>query len=326
MTQFRHGKELLIYDQKVYVNQFGNFGKRKLDSIAAARRDKNGKYNFSVNARKRFKRAVNNLSLLCKPKFKHNPYTKRYQRHEATLLTLTIPEVVIIDGRYYMDQVLLPFMDFLTRTATTSAGQGIKHYVWKIEKQKRGQLHFHLITDEMVDILQCRRRHNQLLNKAGLLKRHFERTGNFNPGNSTDVKSFGSDDIAWYLSKEFLKKVQNPEDLTCRTWGCSDGLEEPYFTIENTEEFEKKLRKIAKEKRVTTRSVEHATFIWSKGEQLPEKLLSKDDLTNYEIRIQIIGGVIERPKPILMEDIPEVLDIIQEPVGWVPVQLNLWDG
>lgn len=326
-TQFRNGNEIVTYDERVYAHRIGNFGRKKLDAIAKARRKKTGRYEFSINSVKRFKRAANNLSLLCPRRFKLNPCTGRYQFHECTLLTLTIPQRAIVDGAEAMEKLINPFLHFLTRTAITSRGKGIDHYVWKIEKQRRGQLHIHIVTNDMIEIRQCRKRFNMLLQEAGYLEEHYERTGNYNPGNTTDVKPFSAERLAMYLTKELAKKEQNPEDITCKVWGCSEGLEEPYYTVDMSDYHQKKLEQLKKEQRFGMKTGDRWTIGWSPpGTFLPQEVLSPSELQAYEDRIRIIGGEIERPKPIVLEPVEETIAYaVPEPEKWVPLQINLFD-
>lgn len=330
-TQFRNGSELLTYDKVEYFNTSKYFGKRLRDSIKRAREAKCGRYGFSKNAKKRFKRAANNLSLLSPRRWKHNPYTKRPQTHEVSFITLTIAQDEVLDGRFFMDNLLHPFLKWFSRYATTSNGKGVHNYIWKIElqaKRKTKQLHCHIITNDMVHWEEIRRKWNRLQSAAGCLG------GHRNP-NGTDIKSFKADRLALYLLKEIAKEEQNPVGLTCPMWGCSEGLEESYFQIELKHYHERKLNKLRRANKLKTKTGDHWTFNWlPAGMQAQTEILTEGELQQFEDRIRIMGGVIERPKPIVIEIVEEVpwfdlmqqKDILLQPeTRPPPLQINLFN-
>jgi hypothetical protein len=354
ITQFRSSHELMTYGERVYVTQTGLFNVKKRSSIENARAAKCGKYEFSVNAKKRFKRASNNLSLLCRKAWKHNPYSGRMQPHEATMLTFTVPQSETLDGREAMENLWKPFMKFITRYAKTdkmriaythkgpgsldvkhairsgSNGHGIRNYVWKTEKQKRGQLHWHLITDSMVDILECRRKWNRLLSRNGYFKGKA-------PSNSVDVVSFTAARVALYLAKELAKQEQNPVGLSCKVWGCSEGLEMPYFSLQLNSVHLKRLDKLKQQGRVKTKVDTDGRwmFHWLKEDcNAQTDLLSEAELNAFNQRILDIGAMAERalielPEPIVInEEVaelpPAVIAFLNKPPP-KPIQPELFD-
>lgn len=152
-------------------------------------------------ARKRMTRAINLLSQAAKPKWIYNEITGRYQYHHLSFITLTVSCRRNISTREGYDNLLKPFLGWLRDT------KGVKTYIWKLEFQERGQVHYHITLPDFIAYDEIRKTWNSLQRKAGLLDEYAKEHGHFNP-NSTDVHSVKKKrNIASYLVKELAKVV-----------------------------------------------------------------------------------------------------------------------
>jgi len=167
-----------------------------------------------------------------------------------TFVTLTLPSVQVHTDEEIKRLCLSPFIQRLVNE------QGIKHYYWRAESQKNGNIHFHIIVDMPVKWMEIRRLWNLQMDKLGYIKAYssnmlefykdgFRMTNNsndkrtmlqqfkaYNEGvksgftdpNSTDIHSFRDiNNICAYVVK-YMTKEQGYRKITGRLHGYSDGL------------------------------------------------------------------------------------------------------
>jgi hypothetical protein len=156
---------------------------------------------MSGGARKRISKAITLLAQASKPKWIFNHILQQYQYHHLSFITLTVSAKKNISTRYGYDHLLKPFLGWLRDT------KKVKSYVWKLEFQKRGQVHYHITLPDFIDYKEIRDTWNSLQHKAGLLDEYAKEHGHFNP-NSTDIHSVENrKNLANYLVKELAKAV-----------------------------------------------------------------------------------------------------------------------
>lgn len=100
-------------------------------------------------------------------------------------LTLTLSSQQVHEDKEIKKLVLEPYLKWLQRE------YDVKNWLWKAEKQRNGNIHFHLIIDRYVDKLKVQEKWNYYQNKLGYIDRYYEKTGKVNPP-STQVESFSS--------------------------------------------------------------------------------------------------------------------------------------
>lgn len=94
----------------------------------------------------------------------------------------------------------------------------MENYVWRMEFQKRGVVHFHIVTDAALTLDITHKTWNQILEKNG----HYGAM----EWNSTDVKRFNN--YSTYIAKYAGKLNEDNEDeipVTGRYWGASQSLD-----------------------------------------------------------------------------------------------------
>lgn len=156
---------------------------------------------FTRSARKRMLCALDCLILLSPARKIYNPIAQKTHTFQMSFITLTYSCADIVDYKDSMRH-LEQFLKWLTRTA------GARLYVWRLEIQKRGQIHFHIVTEAFIRYDAIRDKWNSIQQKAGLIER------GMNP-NSTDIKSAISvSDVAAYVSKYMAKEDKEPTNYT----------------------------------------------------------------------------------------------------------------
>lgn len=101
----------------------------------------------------------------------------------------------------------------------------VKRYVWKAERQKNDNIHFHLITDSYLPWWELRNRWNRIVGKLGYVDRFYEKHGHRNC-NSTDIHSLAKvSNVKAYVVKYVCKgEYEGVSKLECKLWGCSHEL------------------------------------------------------------------------------------------------------
>lgn len=156
---------------------------------------------MSSGSRKRLSKAVTIMSQASKPRWIYNHISGRHQYHHLSFITLTVSCRKIVSTSWARENLLAPFLAWMRDT------KGVKTYVWKLEFQERGQVHYHITTPAFIDCHEIRNKWNSLQHKHRLLDEYAREHGHFNP-NSTDVHAVHSKkNMASYLLKELGKAV-----------------------------------------------------------------------------------------------------------------------
>src|SRR4029079_12318836 len=177
----------------------------------------------TTGSRKRIKRAVDMLCQLSPVRWVKNPVSGKRHKHRLTFITLTIPgkEKVPLANVAHKS-LLAPWL------LTMKRKNGLKTYLWKVEFQKNGQLHYHITTPSVIHYQSIKDTWNNLLSQNGFLEQWFKDNGNRMP-NSTDIHQVRYHElIQKYLSKEISKASQDKK-TTGKIWDCSRNIKSHKF-------------------------------------------------------------------------------------------------
>jgi hypothetical protein len=192
----------------------------------------------------------------------------------------------------------------------------MENYVWRAERQKNGNIHFHILTDSFLPYREIKQMWNRIQNKLGYVDR-FETKYRHKQPNSTDIHSLrGIKDVKSYITKYMTKqglenhsKVKNGTDGYWkrtvyesntvskgalkylgklsglgRIWACSKNLSDLKGSVTEYEsKYKMELDKLRKVKKVKTYIKDYFTCIY-----FDYRLLTKEDypylfelLSNY---------------------------------------------
>jgi hypothetical protein len=180
---------------------------------------------FTTSARKRMKTALDVMILMNPARKVFNPIIQKSHTFQFSFITLTYSCSEIVDYKYSILH-LEQFLRWLRGTI------GARFYVWRLEVQSRGQIHYHIVTECFVRYDSLRDKWNNIQRSAGLILR------GENP-NSTDIKSAISvSDVSAYCSKYMQKEDKHFENYTGspikKFHGCSanlQGVKRPTFNL-----------------------------------------------------------------------------------------------
>lgn len=197
---------LIAYDRTEYPTA------RRKEANAAAFRMRSGEAQYlgllTPGARKRLKRSIQLICAIAEPKTAIAYKTGKEFKFKLNFITLTLPgkQGEITDSEI-KKKCLEPFLLDARRHWKC------RSYIWRAERQKNGNLHFHLVTDTYIPYDQLRDTWNRKLNNLGFIDRFEQKHGHRHP-NSTDVHAIHNiRNLASYFSKYMAKGERVAEDL-----------------------------------------------------------------------------------------------------------------
>lgn len=185
---------------------------------------------LTAGAAKRLKNALELLVDISPQQKFRRPSDMKEFTFKLTFATLTLPSPQgDVTDTQIVKESLAPMLQGMRRR------WGMKHYVWRAEKQKNGNLHFHITTNRYIPYDELRNQWNRYINRLGFVDRFYDKHGHRHP-NSTDIHSVRKvRDIAAYMVKYMSKEVPEGLKVTCKQWDCSSnlkGVKRPTFEID----------------------------------------------------------------------------------------------
>lgn len=174
---------------------------------------------LSLGAKKRLRRSIELLVDIAKPKTFTHPTLQKQFTFKLSFLTLTLsaPQQDYSDKQITKD-CLQPFLQILRRKYKCQS------YIWRAEKQKNGNIHYHITSDVYLPYDQIRDDWNNCQNKLDFINRFEQQHGHRNP-NSTDIHSVRKiTDLARYMIKYMSKDTPQALTVGCKLWDCSQNL------------------------------------------------------------------------------------------------------
>lgn len=168
---------------------------------------------------KRLRKAINTLAAIATEKEAQNFKTGKYFKFKLNFITLTLPaEQGDISDKEIKKQVLDVWLKMARRRFK------LKNYIWRAEKQKNGNIHFHITSDCYIPFDQLRDTWNDRLERLGFISKFESKHGHRNP-NSTDVHAtYKIKDLANYLVKYMTKEGSEYQVINGKLWDCSENL------------------------------------------------------------------------------------------------------
>lgn len=139
---------------------------RTHEHLLSSTRTAEGK--VSKIAKRKILKALNYMLLLTNNKTIHNQFTGKNFKFKIAFVTLTLPSRQIHSDNEIKAKCLNQFIIEIKRVYK------VKRYIWRAEKQKNGNIHFHIIVDKFIPYLELRSRWNRIVNKLGYVDRYRE--------------------------------------------------------------------------------------------------------------------------------------------------------
>lgn len=144
-----------------------------------------------------------------------NPVTQRVSFMKAAFLTFTIPDAhTMLDSKEGYNKLLKHMIEFLIYHDEVS------RYVWRFERQDRGQAHWHVCVNRYIDLHRAKTYWLKLLAKEGLTSDYYEKY-DYDPVSALVVQGVRSTkELKFYFDKYFSKKTQSDKPTAGRWWGA----------------------------------------------------------------------------------------------------------
>lgn len=184
---------------------------------------------FALKSRKRLKNTLSNYIdtiTLAKSILKDHTLP-RLNAH--TFATLTLPSPQRHCDKKIKRDCFDPFLKELKKE------YNVRHYIWKAEPQKNGNIHFHLLIGHYIDAIELRLIWLYHINKLQYVN-EFQRVHKSFLPNATDIHALRKiRNVTAYIGK-YMSKNEVGRAICGHTWGRSDSMNKLVsytFTVEN---------------------------------------------------------------------------------------------
>jgi hypothetical protein len=223
---------------------------------------------LSSSAQRNLIRGFDNLMMVSKSKQQYNRYIKKNVSFSLAMITLTLPTDRMLSSKEMNKRLLKRFLQMIEDYSLRHHRKKL-FYLWKLELQERGQLHWHIILNQFIPKELVIKYWSYLLNDTGLSREYFKNYGSRTVKPATKIESVKKNtagELRTYMLKRYLKKrtdkaivskrkdarqqasagkisteqlklqLQQFQEICSQIdgncWGCSDALKEKYPSIE----------------------------------------------------------------------------------------------
>jgi hypothetical protein len=241
-----HPKSIVLYNQ-IHWNVPHAKGHRG-EHLPSISKDHNNI--ISDQAKRKLNRSIDYFLLLSKGLKQVSTFSGKTVNFRLTFVTLTLSSKQVHSDNEIKSKLLDHFL-----TECRSRWH-VEHYLWRAEKQKNGNIHFHVLTNKFIGHQELRDTWNRIQNKLGYVNRYrsnmkeYHKSGftirpellrhwpakaqkmaytkgignDWSSPNSTDIHSIRFvNDVRAYFCK-YLTKNEPSGPLNGRLWSCSESL------------------------------------------------------------------------------------------------------
>jgi hypothetical protein len=158
------------------------------------------------HSQKRMKSAVENLFAIADEKTIYLPLRKTPMKFKINFITLTLPTT-----NHQCTDTEIHAQIFTTWLSYCKRRKGLKNYVWKCERQKNGNIHYHIITDIYIEKAWLSKSWNYHCQNLKLIDRFEEKHGHRNPPTTQIKAASNEEDVMIYLRKYLGKKITSDD-------------------------------------------------------------------------------------------------------------------
>lgn len=174
---------------------------------------------LSKGSARKIKKIITHWMLAINMTQKKQKGTGQRKRRYMVMITLTLPSVQNESDKEIKRNYLNNFLIQL------KSKHDVKNYLWVAEKQKNGNIHFHICVDKWCNKFQIQRLWNKVLSNGVYLSNYQQKFGNKLPPN---VKITGQKEMAnpaEYLTK-YVTKAEKTQPIDGVKWACTVELQE----------------------------------------------------------------------------------------------------
>lgn len=175
--------------------------------------------NLSVSTRKKIRSMLTTWSRSIETFNRLHKLTNKKNGRRIVFLTLTLPLAQFHSDNDIKRKVLSKFIIYLLRHSN------VKHYFWRAESQKNGNIHFHMLLDSYVHKSIVNYYWDLALSHLGYCKVDVVYNTSYASTTTKIEAPKLNDSIAIYVVK-YATKDEGNRLIEGKIWGCSDSLRE----------------------------------------------------------------------------------------------------
>lgn len=163
---------------------------------------------LSLSAQKNLVRAFDNLLVASNKKQTYNKYLNKTVPYQLSMITLTLPTARRLSSKEQNKRLLKRFLQRLEDYCQLTHRKKML-YLWKIELQARGQLHWHIILNCWIPYELINKWWAYLLRDTGMTAEFYQHYGSHEVKSATRVESVrknSSGEMRAYMLKRYIKK------------------------------------------------------------------------------------------------------------------------
>lgn len=190
------------------------------------------------------------------------------QRLRFVLITLTLPVQQFHSDKYLKLKLLKPFVKTLEKRYKAY------RWMWRAEKQKNGNIHFHIVIDQFIDYKALNDIYFHYLKTTGYLQKYQQKhPGKLPPALNVTGQKKMINPVS-YLTK-YLSKKSGYQEVDGALWRMSNTLVtlKP-FMFYDFDNYEDRLRQLVEQRQATVYEDEYFTIYHAKRQDI-ENLLTK---------------------------------------------------
>ena len=168
-------------------------------SVNNAVKKKFHNFKISENAYRNLKQKINWLYFLAKSRRVKTYSGKEIFNFKMAFITLTLPSM---QAHSTVEITKDYFNQFLTEIRQRT---GMKNYVWRLEFQKNGNVHYHLVTDSFLDYFFVKKIWNRILKKGGYVDAYQSKFQNLSLGQYNGLVNSNSKTDFAVIAKRYAK-------------------------------------------------------------------------------------------------------------------------
>lgn len=194
-------------------------------------------HKLSQQSKRKLNKAISYMCHLAPEKKVKGVKYEGYMKFKVSFVTLTLSSQQQHSDNEIKKTCLAPFLDYMRKVYHA------KRFVWKAERQRNGNIHFHILFDVFIPYDKIRYQWNKCQNRLGYIDRYFSNSNNcsaihsfadsYNLVNSTDVHSVKKiRDLKRYLAKYMIKSGNSHKQRVKRnSWNLPKHYEKGLITV-----------------------------------------------------------------------------------------------
>ena len=232
-------------------------------------RQNDTKGKVSKHAKRRISKAFNWLVFYSEEKKMYQKHSTKLLRFRLNFITLTLSAPQKHSDQVIKSKLLDRFLTKLRRT------HGLQHYLWKAERQRNGNVHFHIISDCYIHYKTVQKTWNNLQADLGYIQEYEKKTGKTNPP-STEIKAVRKlRKMQSYVAK-YIMKDDTINPIKGRLWYASQSLLNPPTATEIIDyQIDEEIQRVITSEKVREFNSDYSTTMFISFNQLKKYKCSK---------------------------------------------------